>query len=99
MRTRTCLLLLALLPLIPTPKTFAAEAPKSNDQRVRDYVSAFNKRDIDTMLTMVTDDIQWLNVAGDKITVEAQGKARLRDSLTAYFKSTPSARSDRSGCR
>jgi hypothetical protein len=46
------------------------------------------------MLGMVTDDIQWLNVAGDKITVQTQGKTKLRESLAAYFKSTPSAKSE-----
>ena len=77
-----------------SPKSFAAETPKSNEERVRDYVSAFNQREIDTMLSMVSDDIQWLNVAGDKITVETQGKDKLRESLAAYFKSTPSAKSE-----
>ncbi len=77
-----------------TPKSFAVETPKTNEQRVRDYVSAFNKHDIDTMLGMVSDDIQWLSVAGDKITVETQGKAKLRESLAAYFKSTPSVKSE-----
>ena len=73
---------------MPSTKAIAADAPKSNDQRVRDYVAAFNERNIDTMLSMVTDDIQWLTVAGDKITVETQGKEKLRDSMAAYFKST-----------
>ncbi|NOT35289.1 MAG: nuclear transport factor 2 family protein [Candidatus Eisenbacteria bacterium] len=94
MRTQTCLVLLALLHLVATPKSFAAETPKSNEQRVRDYVSACNEREIDTMLDMVTDDIQWLSIAGDTITVETQGKTELRESLAAYFKSTPSARSE-----
>jgi hypothetical protein len=77
-----------------TPKSFAAETQKPNEQRVRDYVSAFNKHDIDTMLGMVSDDIQWLSVAGDKITVETQGKSKLRESLAAYFKSTASVKSE-----
>lgn len=94
MHTRTGLILLALLHLMVSPKSFAAETPKSNEKSVRDYVSAFNKREIDTMLSMVSDDIQWLNVAGDKITVETQGKAKLRENLAAYFKSRPSARSE-----
>ena len=94
MNTRTCLILVALLSLVALPKSFAADTPKSNEQRVRDYVSAYNKRDINAMLSMVSDDIQWLSVAGDKITVETQGKLKLRESLAANFKSTPSARSE-----
>ena len=41
------------------------------------------------MLKMVSDDIQWLYVIGDKITVETKGKDKLRESMTVYFKSTP----------
>ena len=94
MHTQTCLVLFALIHLLASPRSFAADAPKSNEQRVRDYVSAYNKRDLDTMLSMVSDDIQWLNVAGDKITIETEGKPRLRETMAAYFKSTPSARSE-----
>jgi hypothetical protein len=94
MPTRTSLAFLLLLQLVVTQGSFAAEAPNPNEQRVRDYVSAFNNREIDTMLGMVSDDIQWLSVAGDKITVETQGKPKLRESMAAYFKSTPSAKSE-----
>lgn len=94
MLARTCLVLIALLHLIATPISFAAETPESNEQRVRDYVAAFNKREMDTILSMVSDDMHWLNVAGDKITTETQGKAKLRESLTAYFESTPTAKSE-----
>lgn len=90
----TGLVLLALLLFMIAGECFAAEAPKPIEQRVRDYVSAFNKRDIDGMLGMVSDDIQWLNVAGDKITVETEGKPKLRESMAAYFKSTPTAQSE-----
>lgn len=93
MQTQIWLLLIALLHLLGSTKAFAAEAPKSNEQRVRDYVSAYNQREVDTLLYMVSDDIQWLSLAGDKITVETQGKLQLRESLTAYFKSAPSAKS------
>ena len=94
MHTKPFFILLALLYLAFTPRSFAAETPKSNEQRVRDYVSAFNKQDLDTMLGMVSGDIQWLSVAGDKITVETEGKARLRESLAAYFKSMPTVKSE-----
>jgi hypothetical protein len=41
-----------------------------------------------------TTDIQWLSVSGDKITVETQGKDKLREFMTEYFKSTPTAKSE-----
>ena len=94
MQRRTCLILLTLLQLMLSPKSFAGDPPKSNEQSVRDYAAAFNKQDLEIMMSMVSDDIQWLNVAGDKITVETQGKAKLRESMAAYFKSTPSAKSE-----
>ena len=94
MHSQTFFILLALLHFMASPKSFAADSQKSHDQRVRDYVAAYNERSIDTMLSMVRDDIQWLSVAGDKITVETQGKPKLREGLAAYFKSTPSAKSD-----
>lgn len=94
MHTRSILVLLALLSPAAMPASPAAQTPEPKEQRVREYISAFNKRDIDTMLSMVSDDIQWISVAGDKVTIETQGKARLRESLAAYFESVPSARSE-----
>jgi ketosteroid isomerase-like protein len=94
MHNRTFLALITFLCLVASPTGRTADATKSNDQRVRDYVAAFNKKDVETMLSMVTEDIQWLNVAGDKISVETQGKAKLRESMTGYFKSTPTAKSE-----
>ena len=94
MHTHIYIVLFGLLQLLGTSGSFAADAPKSNEQSVRDYVSAFNLRKIDAMMSMVSDEIQWLSVVGDKITVETQGKARLRESLAAYFNSTPSATSE-----
>lgn len=89
------LVFLAVLYVVAAPLSLPAQTPQqSNEQRVRDYVAAFNKREIDSMLRMVSDDIQWLSVAGDKITVETQGKARLRESMAAYFKSIPTAKSE-----
>jgi hypothetical protein len=90
---KTFLIVPVMLHLIAASQASAGEAAKSNEQRVRDYVSAFNKRDIENMLSMVSDDIQWLTVVGDKIAVETQGKAKLRESMAAYFKSNPSAKS------
>jgi len=94
MPMKVLIVLLMLLCFALPPDSSAADAPKSNEQLVRAYVAAYNERKIETMLSMAADDIQWLNVAGDKITVETKGKEQLRASLTAYFKSTPGARSE-----
>jgi uncharacterized protein (TIGR02246 family) len=89
-------ILLVLLVVInmSSAASFAADKQKSNEQLVRDYVAAFNSRDIDAMLSMVTEDIQWLTVAGDKLAIETDGKPKLRQSMAAYFKSNPSAKSE-----
>ena len=60
-----------------------------NEQRVRDYVAAFNEQDVDGMLEMVTSEVQWIYITGDKLAVEASGKPALRKSLTGYFKAAP----------
>ncbi len=94
MHARTSVASLGLLFLMGAPGIAAAETPTTNEQRVRAYVSAFNQREIDTMMSMVSDDIQWLSVAGDTIAVETEGKPRLRESMASYFKSMPSAKSE-----
>ena len=79
MKSQIWLILLAIFQLTTSSPSFAADTPKTNEQIVRDYVLAYNKQDIDLMLSMVSDDIQWLNVAGDKINVETRGKDKLRE--------------------
>ena len=72
-------------------RTYTANAMR--EQQVRDFVAAFNARDIDKMLDSVDDKIQWLNIDGAKITIETDGKASLRASMTSYFQSCPSCHS------
>lgn len=88
MKTRFPLITLGLTLLMSSTNSIAADAPISHEQRVREYVTAFNEHKIDAMLTMVSDDIQWLSVDGDKITLETQGKEKLRESMAGYFKSS-----------
>ena len=70
-----------------------ATVVKNQAQIVYGYIAAFNTRDIDAMLEMVADDVQWLSIDGDKITVEAKCKEVLRSSMVEYFKSCASCRS------
>ena len=60
---------------------------------VEAFVAAFNARDIDAMLALAHDDVEWLSVDGAKVSVETAGKAALRKSMTAYFESCPTCRS------
>jgi hypothetical protein len=65
----------------------------TREQQVRAFVAAFNERDLDRMLALADEKIQWLSVDGAKLAVETEGKAALKESMTAYFKSCPSCRS------
>src|SRR6188508_766596 len=78
MPIRNLIILLTMLTGLASSNCPAADAPKSNEQLVRAYVTACNERKLEAMMSMVTDDIQWLNVVGDKITVETKGKEQLR---------------------
>ncbi len=69
-------------------------APEASEKLVRDFVEAFNTRNIDGMLGLAADGIQWLSVDGAKVTVETEGKDALRASMTRYFQQCPSCKSD-----
>lgn len=60
---------------------------------VRAFVAAFNARDLDGMLALADDAVEWASVDGTKVALETAGKEALRASMTSYFASCPSCRS------
>ena len=60
---------------------------------ITSYVDHFNSRDLDALLALAHEDVEWLSVNGAEVTVETRGKEALRASLTSYFASCPSCRS------
>lgn len=60
---------------------------------VRDFIAAYNAHDSAAMAALVTEDVQWLSIAGDKIAVETDGKAALVAGMDSYFESCPSCQS------
>ncbi len=60
-------------------------------------MDAFNAHDVKAMAALVTNDVQWLNVADDKVTEETGSRDALVASMTAYFKSCPTCRSSLAG--
>lgn len=60
---------------------------------INTWVDHFNTRNLDGLLALAHDDVEWLTVTGAEITVETRGKEALRASLTSYFASCPSCRS------
>ena len=91
-RTLSWLVLLSILAV-----SVAAERPVNSsvgkEKRVREFVTSFNTRNIDEMLGLVDENVQWLSINGAKITIETEGKGALRESMGRYFKSCPSCKS------
>lgn len=61
---------------------------------VQTYVEAFNERDVDLLLALAHDRIQWLSAEGEQVRVETEGHDALAKSLRAYFAGCSSCRSE-----
>ena len=70
-----------------------ATAQAEHETRVREFVAAFNTRNIEAMLGAVDENVQWLSVNEAKVTIETEGKNALRESMERYFRSCPSCKS------
>ena len=85
---------IALLAALALPLAAVAQAPEPDSKQVVErFLEAFNRHDVEAMLALAHPDVQWLTVAGDKISVDTAGQAALRDSMKSYFASLPTARS------
>lgn len=74
-------------------ETGKARAQAEHKTRVREFVAAFNTRNIEAMLAAVDENVQWLSVNAAKVTMETEGKQALRESMERYFRSCPSCKS------
>ncbi|MCW8875731.1 MAG: nuclear transport factor 2 family protein [Kangiellaceae bacterium] len=59
---------------------------------VEEYIEAFNARDIQQMLSRVTDDIHWMSIMETKAAVETSTKQALAVALKDYFVQVPSVK-------
>lgn len=88
-----------LVVLVTAVVVLAAPEPRpvnssiEQEKRVREFVGAFNARNVDAMLELADENVQWLSVDGAKVSVETEGKAALRESMGRYFRSCPSCKS------
>ena len=73
----------------PTP-TFILQ---KHEKTIQNYVAAFNSQDVDSMLPMLADDVQWMSVDGETITKKTNNKEELRKALIDYFDSCSTCRS------
>ncbi|MDX2184619.1 MAG: nuclear transport factor 2 family protein, partial [Gemmatimonadaceae bacterium] len=96
---RVCLLLLLALPICHTA-TADAQRPglrprdRAPSSVVRDYVAAFNAKDLDAMMRVVAREFVWMSVSGDSLTDVGRGVDAFRQLIAGYFRAVPSARSE-----
>mmetsp|Transcript_15320 Transcript_15320/g.48323 ORF Transcript_15320/g.48323 Transcript_15320/m.48323 type:complete len:144 (+) Transcript_15320:211-642(+) len=83
-----------VLLLILTPYVQSTEQTPTHVNTVERFVAAFNAQDSGAMASLVADDIEWLSIVNNEISVEAKGKTNLVESMDAYFKSCPTCRSE-----
>ncbi len=50
-----------------------------------DQVDAFNKADVDRLVSNVSDDFKYFYISSDELTLEVQGKDKFRKSMESYF--------------
>lgn len=87
--------LLIFVGLFISPVSAADEPAENGHERtVYSYVEAFNAHNVEAMLEMVTDYVQWLTIDGDKIVTETDDKEKLRQALEGYFESCSTCKSN-----
>lgn len=68
---------------------FAAmdESGDSLVSKVKQYIAFYNAADIEGMQHMMADNIRWMSVANDKVSVETENKQQLTQAMSQYFQS------------
>jgi len=69
-----------------------ADTARSLDQKVKQFVEAANRQDVETMVGAVEPRFRWMQIDGEKLQIEVVGAEQLRSWLDGYFQATPSAR-------
>jgi len=84
-----CLISALISSLISSPIALAADGTTT----VKQFVNAFNQRQINTMLALAAPNMQWMSVAGHTISTETSDHDQLKKAMQSYFASVPSAQS------
>jgi len=81
------LLLIVTLVLSISTGTAGQSPTGKNDaeQKVLDFVTAFNQQDVNAMLALASTDVTWMSVSGETISKEASGAEDLKASMLSYF--------------
>lgn len=98
MRTVVLLVLLAVsvgcTPSAGAQRAAVSPRDTSPISVVREYVAAFNAKDLDAMMRAVASDFVWMSVSGDSLTDVGRGVDAFRQLIAGYFRAVPSARSE-----
>ncbi len=63
------------------------EAPPSPLTVAQSYVEAYNARDLDAMMALMHDEVEWLAIDGSAVQPFAKGKVDLAQQMQSYFAS------------
>ncbi|HRQ65612.1 MAG TPA: nuclear transport factor 2 family protein [Xanthomonadaceae bacterium] len=85
--------IVALIPAAALWLTASARGTIDHGDVVRNFIEAFNARDMPALMALAHPEIEWLSVNGTDILVEARGAPALESSLVSYFQSCESCRS------
>ena len=85
---------LVLLAVISQPALLLAASPSNSVDVVAGFVTAYNRHDVAQMMARCAENVRWLTVTGDTVTVEAQGRDNLRSAMEAHFAGSPNTRSE-----
>lgn len=89
LRLNASFLCLISCSLLSAPIALAADGTAT----VKQFVNAFNQRQIDTMLELAAPNMQWMSVSGHTISTETSDHDQLKKAMQSYFASVPSAQS------
>jgi hypothetical protein len=87
----------ALLLCLAVTSARAQTAPSPPSQMdplavARLFVEGFNRHDPGALVAQTAPEVQWLNVAGDRIVPDATGQMALRDWMAKYLSVYPTMR-------
>jgi len=86
----TALLTVALALSLSTGMAGQSPTGKNEaEQKVLNFVTAFNQQDVDAMLALASTDVTWMSVSGETISKEASGAENLKASMLDYFSTHP----------
>ncbi|NBC66957.1 MAG: hypothetical protein GVY07_15040 [Bacteroidetes bacterium] len=65
-----------------------------NEKILRDYFEVYNQHDIEQVLELVSNEVRIYSVSSDTVTVDIDGKEKLRNWLSDYFRDLPNVTSE-----